>query len=228
SEFESSLGFQSSSSVILVITLSGFGIYGLEFLRTDVPLGGGRISASHVPDSPMLMRDPSDPQIRPAYVPLGSGRSIEEAMSETMGASKSHELWNALEDSFSSKSTTRELHLSEELQSLKQMSYSISDHAKRFKKICDQLDAIGTPVSDHKKVYWFLRGLGHEYHNYVTTTLCKLPYPPFKEVVPYLLSHGLLLKILSPPNAPHESAFSAQRGGHGRRDNRGGRGGRGY
>ncbi|KAF6134120.1 hypothetical protein GIB67_013517 [Kingdonia uniflora] len=54
----------------------------------------------------------------------------EEAMSETMGTSTSRELWTALEESFSSKSTTRELHLSDELQSLKQGSYSISDHAK--------------------------------------------------------------------------------------------------
>ncbi|KAF6161657.1 hypothetical protein GIB67_017295 [Kingdonia uniflora] len=54
----------------------------------------------------------------------------EEAMSETMGTSTSRELWTALEESFSSKSMTRELHLSQELQSLKQGSYSISDHAK--------------------------------------------------------------------------------------------------
>ncbi|KAF6157887.1 hypothetical protein GIB67_015203 [Kingdonia uniflora] len=75
----------------------------------------------------------------------------EEAMSKTMGTSTSRELWTALEESFSSKSTTQELHLSEELQSLKQGSYSISNHAKRFKKICDQLVAIGTLVPDHKK-----------------------------------------------------------------------------
>ncbi|KAF6158500.1 hypothetical protein GIB67_040014 [Kingdonia uniflora] len=85
-------------------------------------------------------------------------------MSKTMGMRISRELWNALEESFSSKSTTRELHISEELQ----------------------------------------------------------------KVVPSLLSHELLLKSISPPNAPHESVFSAQRGGHSRRDNRGGRGGCGY
>ncbi|KAF6138598.1 hypothetical protein GIB67_032492 [Kingdonia uniflora] len=103
-----------------------------------------------------------------------------------------------------------------------------TNHAKRFKKIYDQLAAIGTPVPDHKKVYWLLHGLGHEYHNYVTTTLCKPPYPPFKEVVSSLLSHELFLKSLSPPIEPHESTFSAQRGGHGRRDNRGGRSSCGY
>ncbi|KAF6158464.1 hypothetical protein GIB67_022061 [Kingdonia uniflora] len=41
-------------------------------------------------------------------------------------------------------------------------------------------------------------------------------------------NHELLLKSLSPPNGPRESAFSTQRGGYGRRDNWGRRGDRGY
>ncbi|KAF6138609.1 hypothetical protein GIB67_032503 [Kingdonia uniflora] len=39
----------------------------------------------------------------------------EVAMIEAMGTSTSRELWTALEESFSSKSMTQELHLSEEL-----------------------------------------------------------------------------------------------------------------
>ncbi|KAF8378388.1 hypothetical protein HHK36_029727 [Tetracentron sinense] len=151
----------------------------------------------------------------------------EAAMSMTMDRQNAFEVWTVLEESYAHKSNNRELQLREELQVLKRDSSSISDHVRKFRAICDQLSAIGSPVPDTDKVYWFLRGLGPEYHTFVTTTLSKPPIPSFQEVVPSLLSHELLLRSLSPVPTGHEYAFNVQRGGrHGRNNNRGG--GRNY
>ncbi|KAF8389144.1 hypothetical protein HHK36_025837 [Tetracentron sinense] len=151
----------------------------------------------------------------------------EAAMSMTMDRQNAFEVWTVLEESYAHKSKNREWQLREELQVLKRDSSSISDHVRKFRAICDQLSAIGSPVLDTDKVYWFLRGLGPEYHTFVTTTLSKPPIPSFQEVVPSLLSHELLLRSLSLVPTGHEYAFNVQRGGrHGRNNNRGG--GRNY
>ena len=42
----------------------------------------------------------------------------------------------------------------------------VSEYAHTLKTICDQLHAIGRPVEDIGKVYWFLHGLGTDFFNF--------------------------------------------------------------
>ncbi|GJX72870.1 putative RNA-directed DNA polymerase [Tanacetum coccineum] len=50
--------------------------------------------------------------------------------------------------------------LRDSLQHLKKETSTISEFSRGFKTICDQLQAIGHPLPDDDKTYWFLCGLG--------------------------------------------------------------------
>jgi len=77
-------------------------------------------------------------------------------MSEVLGLRHSHEAWKTLEDSFSYKSKTRELHLKDELQLMQRGSQSIAEFSRVFKGLYDQLAAISRPIDDTYKVHWYL------------------------------------------------------------------------
>ena len=92
----------------------------------------------------------------------------EEAMAEVVGLSTSREVWLALENTFSHQSKAREIRLKDDLQLMRRGTRSVTEYARAFKTLCDQLHAIGRPVDDTDKVHWFLCGLGSDFTSFST------------------------------------------------------------
>ncbi|KAJ9678333.1 hypothetical protein PVL29_020487 [Vitis rotundifolia] len=85
---------------------------------------------------------------------------------------------------------------------------SVSEYARAFKALCDQLHAIGQPVDGTNKVHWFLRGFGLEFSSFSTTQMAFAHLPYFADLVPKAKSFELFQKSLEPA-APSLVAFTA-------------------
>ncbi|KAI4331010.1 hypothetical protein MLD38_029241 [Melastoma candidum] len=70
---------------------------------------------------------------------------------------------------------------------------SLHEYLSLFKSICNQLSAIGKPVSDVNKVFRLLEGHGDKYESFKTTMLHP-QIPSFAEIVPQLQSFELCNK----------------------------------
>ena len=92
----------------------------------------------------------------------------EEAMAEVIGLSTSREVWLALENTFSHRSKAREIRLKDDLQLMRRGTRSVTEYARAFKVLCDELHAIGRPVDNTNKVHWFLYGLGSDFTSFST------------------------------------------------------------
>lgn len=79
-----------------------------------------------------------------------------------------------------------------------------------FKKICDDLALVGTPLSDQDKVFHLLHGLGPDHifmltehpelkiaNNKILSSLSSLVLPLHLKVVAFLLTHRQLQDLLS-------------------------------
>jgi hypothetical protein len=68
-------------------------------------------------------------------------------MAKAVGLSTSHEVWTALESTFSHRSKAREIRLKDDLQLMRRGTRPVTVYACAFKVLWDQLHAIGRPVS---------------------------------------------------------------------------------
>ncbi|KAF7149901.1 hypothetical protein RHSIM_Rhsim02G0228300 [Rhododendron simsii] len=145
----------------------------------------------------------------------------EEVLGLAVGLVTSREVWDALHTSFAQDSQTREFELNCSLQSLTKDGRTISEYIRSFKTICDELNAIGKPVSDKNKVFQLLHGLGPKYDNF-TTTMLKPPMPSFTDLIPMLHNHELRNKKIFKEEPVHTMAFVGhQQNGGGPRFNGG-------
>ncbi|KAL9999568.1 hypothetical protein Hdeb2414_s0020g00559781 [Helianthus debilis subsp. tardiflorus] len=80
----------------------------------------------------------------------------EEAMAEAIGHTSAHQVWRALEHAYSHRSIERMHTLRDSLRQLQKGTSSVSDYGRKFKLLCDQLAAIGHPISEEDKRHWFL------------------------------------------------------------------------
>lgn len=124
----------------------------------------------------------------------------EEAMSEVIGASTSRDTWLVLEKVFAHKSKAREIRIKDSLKLIKRGSRTVSEYARKFNTLCDQLTAMGCSVDDTDKVHWFLHGLGTDFSSLSTTIMSQTPILAFKDVVPKAQSHDLFVKSLESPS----------------------------
>ncbi|CAK9149247.1 unnamed protein product [Ilex paraguariensis] len=120
----------------------------------------------------------------------------EEAMAEAVGLSTSREVWVALENTFNDRSKIREIRLKDDLQLMKRGTRSVSEYARAFKALYDQLHAIGRPVDSTDKVHWFLRGLGSKFSNFSIAQMALTPLPCFADLVPKVESCEIFQKSL--------------------------------
>ncbi|GAV75343.1 UBN2_2 domain-containing protein [Cephalotus follicularis] len=66
----------------------------------------------------------------------------------------------------------------------------MTKYINEFKSIFDQLNSIGKPVSDKRKVFDLLTNLGPAYEAF-STNMLKPPMPSYSEIIPLLHSHEL-------------------------------------
>lgn len=90
-------------------------------------------------------------------------------MSVVAISTKSQVVWSWLENTFIHKSNSRELRLIYDLQTMKKGDNGIPEFSRDFKAVCDQHAAMGRPVNDLNKFYWYLHGLGSSSSTFFTT-----------------------------------------------------------
>lgn len=110
----------------------------------------------------------------------------------------------------------------------------MSQYLSEIKSLCEQLDSIGTPISDQEKIYGVLNGLGREYELNVTViedSMDNLHGLSFDDVMFKLTGFDdKLQKYETAPEATSHQAYYTHRGGYsgrGRGQYRGGYRGRG-
>ncbi|KAL8472344.1 hypothetical protein ACS0TY_029529 [Phlomoides rotata] len=54
----------------------------------------------------------------------------------------------------------------------------------RYRSLCDQLAAIGHPIDETDKTYWFLRGLGSAFASFSVVMIAQRPLPRFTDLLP--------------------------------------------
>ncbi|KAL5561469.1 hypothetical protein UlMin_031216 [Ulmus minor] len=90
-------------------------------------------------------------------------------MAQIVGHTTSSSAWKALEKIFSSSSRARLMQLRLQLQTTKKTSISMIDFIMKIKSLCDNLVAIGEPVTDQDQIINLLAGLGSDYNAVVTS-----------------------------------------------------------
>ncbi|KZV37871.1 hypothetical protein F511_31214 [Dorcoceras hygrometricum] len=77
------------------------------------------------------------------------GTLSEEALGLAIGQETSRSVWNALKEAYAQDSQEREFTLRQQLTYLcKDEDTTIGEHIRKFKSICDNLAAIGSPLTD--------------------------------------------------------------------------------
>ncbi|KAM0058932.1 putative RNA-directed DNA polymerase [Helianthus debilis subsp. tardiflorus] len=132
----------------------------------------------------------------------------EEAVAEVLGLTSARQIWLALEAAYSNTSIERMHLLRDSLRQLTKGSTSVTEFARKFKAICDQLAAIGHPVTDIDKTHWFLCGLGSSFENFSTAVRTNRDTLAFRDLVTKAESHEQFLHTLNPPTPP-PVAFTA-------------------
>ncbi|KAK9060122.1 hypothetical protein SSX86_020826 [Deinandra increscens subsp. villosa] len=134
----------------------------------------------------------------------------EETMAVILGITSAHQIWNTLAAAFSNASTERVHNLKEQLWQMTRGSQPVSEYVKRFKSVCDMLAAVGKPVDDSEKTYWFLRGLGPSFLSFSSVVQASQPLPSFTDLTARAQSHEILLQNYQGASSTPQVAFSAQ------------------
>ena len=151
----------------------------------------------------------------------------EEAMAETLGHTTSKAVWSALADAYSHDSVERMHTLRDSLRHLQKGTSTVVEYSRKFKAICDQLNAIGHPLDESDKFHWFLCGLGSTFETFSTTQRLIRPRPKFRDLLSQAESHELFLSSMNsnsstPQVAFHTTSTSGSARGRGRSSQRGG------
>ncbi|CAH9137250.1 unnamed protein product, partial [Cuscuta epithymum] len=165
------------------------------------------ISTSPTPDEQKLLAAWKTQDKRLVSLLLSS--LTEEAMSQTLGCTTSAQVWAALASAFSLSSKSREIQLRDELQQLRRGSRTVTDYGNLFHTYCEQLAAIGSPVSQVDKIHWFCRGLGPSFTSFSLTQLKLVPLPALRDVIAEAESHALFMKSLEESVGASTVAFAA-------------------
>ncbi|RVW92528.1 Retrovirus-related Pol polyprotein from transposon RE1 [Vitis vinifera] len=83
----------------------------------------------------------------------------EDIMAQIVGYSIAVEIWNALNQIYSTSSMVQVTELHTKLQTLKKDGLSASEYIQRLKSICNSLTAIGEPVFEKSHLIYLFNGL---------------------------------------------------------------------
>ncbi|XP_075485276.1 uncharacterized protein LOC142524997 [Primulina tabacum] len=114
-------------------------------------------------------------------------------------------------EAYAQDSQEREFTLRQQLTYLcKDDNTTIGEHIRKFKSICDNLAAIGNPVTDKVKVFSLLTSLGPKYESF-TTTMLKPPRPSYTEMVSLLQGYEQRQNWFTINTSTHQVAFYGQK-----------------
>jgi Reverse transcriptase (RNA-dependent DNA polymerase)/gag-polypeptide of LTR copia-type/Integrase core domain/GAG-pre-integrase domain len=130
-------------------------------------------------------------------------------LAQTFSCSTTLELWNTLQQQFTSTSSSRRLELKRQLQNCKKGTLSCTDYLNQLRRIADELTFIGSPIQEEDLVMHAIQGLGVDYNPVVAAVNAAAHRSPFSfaDLSVFLQSHESLLKSQSPDPSP--TAFYA-------------------
>ena len=105
-----------------------------------------------------------------------------------------HALWTRLSNIYHDNAETRSSYLEQEFHGLKQGSMTVADYCRKQKILADELNALGTTITDKRLVQNTLRVLGSRLAYMRTLTLKQRPLPSFLDVRSSLLLEELTLQ----------------------------------
>jgi hypothetical protein len=105
-----------------------------------------------------------------------------------------HALWTRLSNIYHDNADTRSSYLEQEFHGLQQGSLTVADYCRKQKVLADELNALGTTITDKRLVQNTLRGLGPRLAYMRTLLLKQRPLPPFLDVRSSLLLEELTLE----------------------------------
>ena len=85
------------------------------------------------------------------------GMMPEDILSLILGVQNARDVWQSIEEQMLPATKEQESWLKDSLYSLKRASLKLEVFVKKFKGICDNLDAIGKPLFDEDKVFQLAR-----------------------------------------------------------------------
>jgi len=148
------------------------------------------------------------------------GSLSEDILREVVHTTTAQDVWTTLALHFNKVSSSRLFELQRKLQVIEKLDKSMDDYLKEIKRICEQLTAIGSPVSEKMKIFAALHGLGRDYEPIKTSIEGSMdlePQPTFESIIPRLTgfadrlaSYNTCMEV-----SPH-MAFYANYSGKGR------------
>jgi hypothetical protein len=116
------------------------------------------------------------------------GTLLEHTLGLAVGLDTAFAVWSALKNEYAEDSQEREFTLRQQVTYFrKEDDRTFGEHIRIFKGLCDDLAAIGKPISDKEKIFCLLTSLGPQYETF-TTTMLKPPRPSYPELVSQLQS----------------------------------------
>ena len=157
------------------------------------------------------------------------GTLSEDALKTVYGLHTSHDVWMTLAKKYNRVSASRKMDLHRRVQPMKKGNKTMATYLSEIKSLCDQLDSIGSPLTENEKIYGVLNGLGKEYEAVCIVIEHSMDTPPgpcLEDVVHKLTGFDDKLQSYEqvPEVTPHQ-AYYVNRGGYsgrGRGQNRGG------
>ena len=105
-----------------------------------------------------------------------------------------HSLWTRLSNIYHDNSQTRSSYLEQEFHGLQQGTMTVAAYCRKQKVLSDELNALGTTITDKRLVQNTLRGLGSRLAYMRTLTLKQHPLRSFLDVRSSLLLEELTLQ----------------------------------
>ena len=93
----------------------------------------------------------------------------ESVLAQIVAYDTSHQVWQALETNFSSKSRARTIQIRAQLATAKKTNQSANEYFLFIKKLTDELAMAGQPLRNDEIISYILAGLGHEYDGLVSS-----------------------------------------------------------
>ncbi|KAF8403069.1 hypothetical protein HHK36_011163 [Tetracentron sinense] len=239
------IGYHRESATMFANAVGAQMLYQLKALSSSIARAANNKLDGTYPCPPPFFTSPDSSETpNPAYITwfqtdqtlicLINATLSEPVLSQVVGLSTSHDIWQCLQQNFSQHSLANATHLRFQLLSITKGSKSISEYLQNAKSISDALAAINQPVSNADLVTSVLRGLGPDYTMLVIAILNFPPLPAFSDPRAHILSFDSHNAHPQVPNSPSTIALltsrsnsNHHRGGHSFYKHRGGRQGRG-
>nr|TKS13876.1 hypothetical protein D5086_0000048730 [Populus alba] len=112
----------------------------------------------------------------------------EPILAQVVNYTTSKVAWNALDDTFSSRSYAHILQIHTQLTTETKDNKSTIDYFHFIKKLVDELAVAGQPLSHDDIITYVLAGLSHEYDSFVASISVCIDNITLEEIYSFLLS----------------------------------------